>query len=652
MSIKANSITLGDLLGNVEKGNFLQSHRMFISSADAWGALIKDLVLALGIERAKRFLLRYGYQCGRHEAMTLMDMFNWENKKEWVMGGVTMHNLSGRTTSVPIKVHIDTDKKELDVEGYWNDSYEAKQYLQHFPHHSEPVCYFLEGYASGYCSTSLGKKVVFKEVECIGKGDKNCRFMGKTIDQWGDEILKELVDYAREDIGDELDQAHKRIERQREILKRGNLLSNQLTQIVLQGKGLSTLAQTLGRSLKCGIVISNKDFETLTEYGDAYNYSLKKIIDGKESLKSSDQKKINEMIRNRTTIQLDSLDEQGFFRFPLITPIIVQNSVYGYISIIKKSKEMEELEFSFVERAANICALHILNEKTAIDTELRMKGELLDEILIQSKLDSNIIQKLSLLGYNLEKPHYVYIFRLQNKPFTLKNDESLINEKELISDILRKYSSTVSENILISNSFGQVQALVSDDLLQVHKYSEKQLGESILKEVKRKLPDSELLIGISNVCTNINEIHKGYQQAKKAVEISQINNQKQQVILFSAIGHISVLLDARNPKELEDYADRILGKVYDSDIQKASELIKTIYFYLNNECNVHKTARVLNLSIGGMRYRIKNLKEKFNIDLINSSSRREVQMALDIYLAFGKVSSVLLNQVEDSFSNL
>ena len=126
------------------------------------------------------------------------------------------------------------------------------------------------------------------------------------------------------------------------------------------------------------------------------------------------------MINHRTTIQLNSLDEQGFFHYPLITPIIVQNSVYGYISIIKNSKEMEELESSFIERAANICALHILNEKTAIDTEQRMKGELLDEVLLQPKLDSNITKKLSFLGYNLNKPHYVFIFRLQNQSFIFK----------------------------------------------------------------------------------------------------------------------------------------------------------------------------------------------------------------------------------------
>ena len=146
-----------------------------------------------------------------------------------------------------------------------------------------------------------------------------------------------------------------------------------------------------------------------------------------------------------------------------------------------------------------------------------------------------------------------------------------------------------------------------------------------------------LLIGVSNLCTDIHMAYEGYKQAKKALEIAQINKENQQVFLFSDIGHISILLDARNPQELETYADNILGPIYDYDIQKSSELIKTLYFYCNNECNLHKTARLLNLSIGGMRYRLANLKERFDLDMMNSATRREVQMALDIYVAIGKL---------------
>jgi sugar diacid utilization regulator len=610
---------------------------MFISSADAWGTLIKDLVLALGIGRAKRFLLRYGYQCGKHEAKMLKNMFNWENDKEWVLGGVSMHHLSGRTSSAPIKTNINIETGIFDVEGYWHDSYEAKQYLQHFPVHSEPVCYFLEGYASGYCSTSFGKRIVFKEIECIGKGDKHCHFVGKTLADWGDEIHKDLVDYAREDIGVELDRAYQRIERQSDILKRGNDLSNQLTQIVLQGKGLEAIAQTLGKSLQCSIIISDRNFETITKYGQVNNYTLKSIIENKNMLTPENRKKITEMIQKRSTIQLNSLKQQGLINFPLITPIIVQNNVYGYISIIKNSNEMEELESSIIERAANICALHILNEKTAIDTEHRMKGDLLNELLLQPSSDLNIIKRLSFLGYNLNKPHYVFLFRLQNQNLNFENDEFLSNEMDLIAAILRKYSAYSDEKILISNSFGQIQALIPERIILAHWQSAKHCGESILDEFKLKFPASLLLIGISNCCEKINHFHEGYKQAKKSLEIAQIKGHEQRVIQFSELGYISLLLDARNPEELGNYADKILGALYDNDVQKSTELLKTLYLYLDNECNLHKTARYMNLSIGGMRYRLAMIKDRFNIDMMNANTRREVQMALDIYLAFGKL---------------
>ena len=53
----AEQIVIKDLLAfQSDDGEiFLKDKRMFISSADAWGLLRKDLIAALGMERAKRF---------------------------------------------------------------------------------------------------------------------------------------------------------------------------------------------------------------------------------------------------------------------------------------------------------------------------------------------------------------------------------------------------------------------------------------------------------------------------------------------------------------------------------------------------------------------------------------------------------------------
>jgi len=41
------------------------------------------------------------------------------------------------------------------------------------------------GYASGYCSTLLGRSIVFKEITCRGMGHHACKLVGKTAEQWG-----------------------------------------------------------------------------------------------------------------------------------------------------------------------------------------------------------------------------------------------------------------------------------------------------------------------------------------------------------------------------------------------------------------------------------------------------------------------------------
>jgi purine catabolism regulator len=635
---KASEMTLNNLFEvSTKDGDFLQTHRMVISSADAWGTLCRDLIMALGIERAKRFLLRYGYTCGVHEAKMLKELFKWENNKEWLLAGVRMHNISGRSSSVPTKLNIDTENGVFDVEGYWFNSYEAKQYLQHFPPHHESVCYFLAGYAGGYCSTALGKKVVFKEVECIGKGDEHCHFIGKTLELWGDEIYSELIDYEQEDIGDELDRAYKRIERQREILKRGTTLSNELTRIVLQGKGLEAIAQTLGKSLQCGVMIENQHFETIAEYGDVSNYSMKNIIENVKKLDPSQREKINRMIKDRITIQLNIPDVLGLTHYRLVTPIVVRNQIYGYVSLIKTSEEVGELEPSFIERASNICALQILNERTVIETEQRMKGELLDELLRQPNQNSYAAKRLSYLGYNLNKPHYVFIFQLQNQNVNLEDDHSLTHAKNLIIEVLRKQASHAGQNILVSNRLDQVRALIPEDLMKKESPNISIYGKDLLERIRGEISPLQLLIGISNRCVEISHFNKGFKEASKAIEIAKLKGQNQQVILFSELGHIAILLDARNPEELESYANEILGPIYDYDTRYSTELLKTLYYYVNNECNLYKTARIMNVSIGGMRYRLTRIKELFGLDLTISSTRFEVQMSLDIYLVLGKI---------------
>src|SRR5699024_11048032 len=146
-----------------------------------------------------------------------------------------------------------------------------------------------------------------------------------------------------------------------------------------------------------------------------------------------------------------------------------------------------------------------------------------------------------------------------------------------------------------------------------------QYAKRIVKLMKQKYPTPNITIGISNLCKGIDRLHQGYRQADKALEIARTINSQDSIVLFSKLGPVSLLLDARNPEELKEYADSLLLDVLESDTNDSTELLKTMYYYFNNECNMHKTSRNMNLSVGGLRYRLAILKDNFHLDLSDAT---------------------------------
>src|SRR5699024_5180039 len=112
------------------------------------------------------------------------------------LAGPQMHILHGwmKDIEVPINL-IDYEKKTLHMEGLWKKTYEAQEYKKVFGLSDEPVCHTMTGYASGYLSTILGKKVIVKEIQCEAMGHEHCHAVCQTVEEWGEKINSELKYY-------------------------------------------------------------------------------------------------------------------------------------------------------------------------------------------------------------------------------------------------------------------------------------------------------------------------------------------------------------------------------------------------------------------------------------------------------------------------
>lgn len=606
---------------------------MILNSTDAWGVLRKDLIDTLGVQRAKRFLLRYGWNCGKNEARMLKDMVQWENELDWLVAGSQMHQIGGRVFSYPEEFNVDMKKGTFNVTGHWIDSYEAKQHLQHYPLYHEPICYFLIGYGGGYNSECLGKKVIFKETHCVGRGDKQCRYVAKTVEEWGDEIADELINYEEQDIADELDIVYRRVEKQSEILHIGTSISKKLTSALLQGKGMDVFAELLAHELKNPVLIHNQYVNYIahshhvTDNHEEQPYDMEKI-----------EAFIGKQCHNLSLTQTEPFELEDNQHI-LISPIIIQNDVYGYISTYQEGRRFGDAEIDFLERAASICAVKMLNERTAIQTEERMKGDLLEE-LFKGEIDpASIIKRFSYFGYNINQPQYVLIIEFPNKSLLSNMESKPKGTEKILSDFFNLEETHYNTNFVKLVKYDRAAILIPTEYLEKKRTTIKQFAQICHDMVQLHNEKNPIYIGVSKLCKDVGQYSKKFKEAKKAIEMAKAKNRimntaNYEVVHADDLGHIMILMDARKPEELLEYSHEFLSNLKAYDEKNSSELLKTLYYYIENECNLHKTAREMNVSISGMRYRINRIQELIDIDLSKASSKFEVQLSLQTYMAF------------------
>lgn len=196
---------------------WLGENRMVLMHTAALAALRKELILSVGLEHTRRILTRMGYTAGVRDAEMAKRIRGGQSLQDAFAAGPQLHMLEGIARVTPVHLHADLDTGEFNGEFLWHNSWEEEAHRKEFGEAEVPVCWSQIGYASGYTSAFFGHFILFKEVECIGCGDNQCRIIGKPLNEWEDAAehagyfesdsmltrllsLQEQVDYLRTSI--------------------------------------------------------------------------------------------------------------------------------------------------------------------------------------------------------------------------------------------------------------------------------------------------------------------------------------------------------------------------------------------------------------------------------------------------------------------
>ena len=157
---------------------------MLLIHSEAMGALRRELIETLGVERARGIIMRTGYRAGIGDAKLARKWRPDADERNQFMVGPQLHQLEGCVHVSTLKFEMDIPKKKFYMELSWDNSYESEVHQKAFGVSEDPVCWMEIGYASGYSSEFTGQPIIFVEQACRACDDEQCVIIGKPLDEW------------------------------------------------------------------------------------------------------------------------------------------------------------------------------------------------------------------------------------------------------------------------------------------------------------------------------------------------------------------------------------------------------------------------------------------------------------------------------------
>lgn len=96
------------------------------------------------------------------------------------------------------------------------------------------------------------------------------------------------------------------------------------------------------------------------------------------------------------------------------------------------------------------------------------------------------------------------------------------------------------------------------------------------ERVIRHLPDAELTVGVSSSYTDVMDIPKCYREAREAVNVGQRIWGGNGVYHYADLGICQLLTQLHDPRQLQAFVERFLGKLIRQDAEKGSQLVMTL----------------------------------------------------------------------------
>ncbi|HEY9390348.1 MAG TPA: GAF domain-containing protein, partial [Mycobacteriales bacterium] len=208
----------------------------------------------------------------------------------------------------------------------------------------------------------------------------------------------------------ELTRANRVIQQHRESAERATALHERLINIVLAGGGLSEVAQSLAELLSGSLLVLDRTGRVIAGAGDD-EFVVDTLARGRLPADCPAAREVGLTYSRSTESRRGrQVAVDGVARPVCLTPIVAGSEVLGVVLLV--SDGIGSADVRALERAALVMAVSLLNERSLTEAEQRMRGELLEDLLVAPYRDpAGLRRRALLIGMDLDRGNAVLVAR-------------------------------------------------------------------------------------------------------------------------------------------------------------------------------------------------------------------------------------------------
>ncbi len=428
------------------------------------------------------------------------------------------------------------------------------------------------------------------------------------------------------------ERALKELHRSLDSIARLRDIQERLTELVLRGAKLSSLTAAIATLVENPVLLEDR-------YGTVLSAGAPSDLPGPEPVTLAQMAK-QERVFEREIGELFQLDHRahlltvpGEERLRLVAPVIVGNETLAVLSVTQALRVLSDLDILAVQGAATVVALVLMRERAVLETERRLQGDLLGDILtgkFESEEDLN--RRARFLGYDLLHPHVLLVVSIDNSELLVKfgeREEVLQRSKQSMYDLVWATLTPRTPRRLIWASGTLVVALVAVNPDDVNPIFE--VARRLHSKIEHALASASVYVGVSQVCRTMREVPAAYAEVKRFFKFARAMHGHGGLIFVENLGLYRVLLQNEElGPELIRFASDRLGCLQTYDQEHDGDLIACLRAYLAGGSEIKTTAETLRLHRNSVRYKLQRIAEIAQVDLTDAEVRFQLQLALKI----------------------